>query len=99
LDEFINTRVIGGEKKIDLLKSDAQGADLDVLRSAGEFLIPEKIRSVLVEINFANFYHGQNPYYDVLALLDRSGYKPARFYPYRAHDGWLWWADALFIGK
>jgi FkbM family methyltransferase len=99
IDDFINSQLECERKTIDLLKSDAQGADLEVLKSAGNMLTPEKIKSVLVEINFTNFYHGQNSYHDVLTLLDRAGYRLARLYPHRAYDDWLWWADALFIGK
>jgi hypothetical protein len=84
---------------IALLKSDAQGSDLDVIQSAGNFLNPDFIKSILVEINFTNFYHGQHNYYDVFSVLDKAGYRMAGMYPYRAHDEWLWWADVLFIAK
>ncbi len=60
---------------------------------------PKFIKSVLVEINFTDFYHGQQNYYDIFSLLDSAGYRMARMYPHRAHDEWLWWADVLFIGK
>jgi len=99
LDEFIQRNVADPLLTIDLLKSDAQGADKLVLESAGDELSPQRIRAVLVEVNFSEFYASQDSYTDVLALLDRRGYRPARIYPHRAHDDWLWWADILFIGK
>jgi FkbM family methyltransferase len=99
LDSFLNSYFPGNEKKIALLKSDAQGADLDVLRSAGVYLKPAHINAVLVEINFHDFYQNQQPYHEIFGLLDNSGYRMARMYPHRAHDEWLWWADVLFIGK
>ena len=99
LDDFIRERFPAGQEKISLLKSDAQGADLTVLQSAGDFLSPNYIESILVEINFANFYQGQQSYHQIFSLLDRAGYRMAWMYPHRAHDEWLWWADVLFIGK
>lgn len=99
LDEFIQSKIGDHLQTIDLLKSDAQGADKLVLESAGNELSPQKIRSVLVEVNFSEFYESQDRYTEILEFLDRRGYRPARIYPYRAHDDWLWWADILFIGK
>jgi hypothetical protein len=92
----MNLVVRGG---VALLKSDAQGSDLDVILSAGEFLNPKFIKSILVEINFTNFYHGQQHYYNIFSTLDNAGYRMAWMYPHRAHDEWLWWADVLFIDK
>jgi len=99
LDEFIQNEIGDHLQAIDLLKSDAQGADKLVLESAGNELSPNRIRSVLVEVNFSEFYASQDRYTEILELLDRRGYRPARIYPHRAHDDWLWWADILFIGK
>lgn len=99
LDEFIRQELPSGNQTIALLKSDAQGSDLDVLLSAGEFLNPKSIQSILVEINFSSFYTGQQSYHEIFATLDKAGYRMAWMYPHRAHDEWLWWADVLFIGK
>jgi len=100
LDYFISNNLINvDEKKVSLLKSDAQGADLAVIQSAGEYLTPDVIKAILIEINFTNFYENQRPYYEILSQLDKSGYRMAWMYPYRANDKWLWWADVLFVGK
>ncbi|MBS1189836.1 MAG: methyltransferase FkbM family [Rhodocyclaceae bacterium] len=99
LDDFIREQIARDGEQIALLKSDAQGSDLDVLRSAGEFLCPASIKSILVEINFTQFYEGQQTYHEIFGLLDKAGYRMAWLYPHRAHDEWLWWADVLFIGK
>ena len=99
LDRFISTVLLDNDKVITLLKSDAQGSDLDVILSAGDFLNPNSIKSILIEINFTTFYEGQQSYHEIIATLDKAGYRMAWFYPHRAHDEWLWWADVLFIGK
>jgi FkbM family methyltransferase len=98
LDTFINSLPVDG-KTISLLKSDAQGCDLDVILSAGKYLNPRTIKSIIVEINFATFYEGQQNYHDIFSVLTEAGYRMAWFYPHRAHDEWLWWADVLFIEK
>jgi FkbM family methyltransferase len=97
LDAFIKSENLG--EGISLLKSDAQGNDLDVILSLGDFLKPNFVKAILVETNFTNFYHGQQNYYDIFSTLDNAGYRMAWMYPHRAHDEWLWCADVLFIGK
>jgi len=100
LDDFIKSEINTSENpNISLLKCDAQGHDLAVLHSAGEYLRPSRIRSVLVEANFNSFYHEQDRYYEVFSYLESCGYRMAWLYPHRAHDEWLWWADVLFVGK
>lgn len=99
LDYFIREQCLQDDNGIALLKSDAQGSDLDVILSAGEYLTPGIIKSILVEINFTNFYLGQHSYHQIFSVLDKAGYRMAWFYPHRAHDEWLWWADVLFIAK
>ncbi len=94
LDEFIEEE---GINKINLLKCDAQGHDLGVLLSSGNYLDPNFIDSVLVEINFATFYKGQDKVGDIINKMGEKGFRLAWLYPHRAHDEWLWWADALFL--
>lgn len=100
LDDFIKSNIMSNDyQQIDLLKSDTQGTDLDVLLSAGDFLNPRNIKSVLVEINFVTFYKAQQKFQDIITLLEDSGYRLAWIYPHRDHNEWLWWADALFIER
>lgn len=100
LDDFImKEKLDDPEAPVNLLKVDAQGADLDVIMSCGKFLNPKSIKAILVEMNFRIFYRSQQLFYDIFAELDRNGYRPAWLYPHRSYDEWLWWADALFISK
>ena len=100
LDEFIITEELDvPDTPIGLLKIDAQGTDLDVIRSGGKFINPKSIKAILVEITFRLFYDSQQPFYEIFAELDKNGYRLAWLYPHRSHDEWLWWADALFISK
>ena len=86
-----------GLSNIGLLKSDAQGADGRVLRSAGKYLNPRNITSVLVELNLHSFYEGQDSLASIVELMTDRGYFLAGFYPHRNRNGWLWWADGLFL--
>lgn len=94
LDEFFTQMEI---TEVDLLKSDAQGFDAEVLRSAGKFMTPECVKAVLVEMNFSDFYEGQGPMGELFRDLSAYGYRLSAFYPHRNYEGWLWWADGLFL--
>ena len=97
LDAFIEAQ---DEKKlISLLKVDAQGADLKVLRSAGSYLSPEHIQAVLVEINYHNFYEGQNRLDEIIKLMEDKNYFVAGIYRHYNYKGWLWWSDFLFLPR
>jgi FkbM family methyltransferase len=100
LDEFIEVNsVLKDDKNIDLLKIDAQGYDLEVLRSAGAYLHVSQIRAILMEVNFQAFYYGQHEFSEVLKALSNAGYRLAWLYQHRAYDSFLLWADALFLPK
>lgn len=80
-----------------LVKSDAQGFDGEVVRSAGRYLTPDFIRAIMVEINVHGFYHGQDSFHGILELLTDHGYFLADVFRHYNREGWLWWADALFL--
>jgi FkbM family methyltransferase len=94
LDTFIESN---GLSNISLLKTDAEGCDLQVLESAGRFLTPTFTTAVLVEMSFHVFHEGQDKFYKVIELLSEKGYFLAGFYPHFNHNEWLWWADVLFL--
>lgn len=94
LDTFIEQKEM---LKISLLKTDAEGCDLQVLDSAGRFLTPDFTQAVLVEMSFHVFHEGQDKFYKIIELLSDRGYFLAGFYPHFNHNDWLWWADVLFL--
>ena len=94
IDELIETL---GISNVALLKTDAQGADCRVLKSAGKYLVPECIGSILVELNLHQFYEGQDSLSSIIELMTESGYFLAGFYPHKNSNNWLWWADGLFL--
>jgi len=94
LDDFIDGNDLGF---IDLLKTDCQGADRRVLESAGAHLVPDDIGALLVELNFHAFYEGQDSVGSVFDLANDHGYFLASMFRHFNREGWLWWADALFL--
>jgi FkbM family methyltransferase len=100
LEHFIGEELnVDSGFTVSLLKSDCQGADFEAITSAGKYLNPSMIKAILVETNFTKFYQSERPFTDLFAELDVRGYRLAWLYPHRAHDGWLWWGDALFLAK
>jgi len=70
-----------------------------VLRSAGDMMKPKIIKAVLIEMNFFTFYEGQATMDELFKDLSSYGYRLSAFYPHRNYEGWLWWADGLFLPK
>lgn len=96
LDTFFQSRKI---ESVGLLKSDAQGFDLEVLNSAGRYLDPQHIGALLVEVNFHSFYHKQAEFEEIYAAACSRGYFLAEIFRHYNRNGWLWWADALFLPR
>lgn len=59
-------------KKIDILKSDTQGCDLNVLKGAKKIL--SKTSVLIVEINFIDYYEKINSFYEFEKILRKNFY-------------------------
>lgn len=90
----LDTEIFGG--KISVIKIDTQGGDLDVLKGA-EKLIAHDQPIVIVELIFAPLYDNQASPFDIMQWLGARGYAMAGFYNEHYGDGWLAFADAIFI--
>jgi FkbM family methyltransferase len=62
-------------RRIDLLKVDAQGYDLSVLRGARAMLADRRIRLFCCEANFEDLYESQAGLGEVLSFADDVGYR------------------------
>ncbi|MDQ3678395.1 MAG: FkbM family methyltransferase [Actinomycetota bacterium] len=95
---------------VDLLKTDLEGMDLEVLLACGGFL--DRAYCVQCELRFEPFYEGEPVFHDALAALDGRGFdllslstetwQPAT--PYREtlvhrRDGQTVWADCILIRR
>lgn len=81
---------------VDLLKIDAQGAEMLVLKGAARTL--SKVRMIWTEISFRALYEGGALFGDVHAFLTANGFRLYSLHDgFRAIDGELLQADALFL--
>jgi FkbM family methyltransferase len=85
-----------GITTIDLLKSDTQGFDLEVLRGAQRMLRERRINLVYIEIIHSKLYENAPRAHDVLAFLADQGFDLVSFYNICLARGRAEWMDALF---
>lgn len=95
LDQYCESQ---GIARVDLLKSDTQGFDLEVLKGADRLLTRGAIRLVFLEVTFAHLYE-HVPAFDVIYrfLCDRGYHFVGIYELHHAADGRLAWCDALFM--
>ena len=85
-------------EKINLLKTDTEGFELNVLKGANRMFDENKIQFVYVEIFFFENYIGQSSFGDIYNLLINKGYNLVRFYVFEYTDkGYASRTDALFV--
>jgi FkbM family methyltransferase len=85
---------------IDLLKMDAQGAELKILSGASQMLARESIDLIFTEVHFLESYEGAARFDQIMALLAGYGFKFHNFYGLNHNQrGQATWGDALFVHK
>jgi len=95
IDEFCASRTI---TEIDYLKIDTQGYELSVLMGADLMLRSQKVRFVLLEVEFIPIHKGQASFIDIYAHMTDLGYQMLSIYNrIHASDLRLMWADVGFI--
>lgn len=86
-----------GISTIDVLKSDAQGLDLEVLEGASEMFRQHRIHVVYVEVVFADIYQKQATAIELLQFMERMGLRLVSFYRFIYLNGQASWTDAVFV--
>lgn len=96
LDDYFAER---GLRSIELIKSDTQGYDLEVLRGASAALAAGAVHLILIEINLNEAYAGLPRFDQIYGFLHDHEFRLVSFY--NAHFGVdrVSWMDALFIGR
>jgi FkbM family methyltransferase len=96
LDDYCSENAV---ERVDLLKSDTQGYDLEVLRGADGLFRTGRVGLVYVEIIFSPLYEDL-PSLDVLYrfLRDRE-MRLVALYDYVMSDGVAAWCDGLFAAR
>lgn len=82
--------------RIDVLKIDTQGYDLEVLRGAAGQLAARRVGAVLLEVNFVPMYERQASFPELHALLSGHGYRLVDFYNHQRTAGITAWCDACY---
>lgn len=85
-----------GESPVSLLKIDVQGAERQVFAGAERALAGAQ--AIVIEANFADHYRGGSRFSDVDEVLVARGFALWDISPpFRAANGRLLWADALYV--
>jgi FkbM family methyltransferase len=82
---------------IDLLKSDTQGFDLEVIKGAQGLLDARKIRLIYLELIFQKLYQGIPRIDEIYRFISDQGFELVSFYKFYYLNGRAGWTDALFI--
>lgn len=84
--------------RINLLKLDVQGAELQVLKGAEKLLAQGGVDLIYSEVLFMPFYEGQPLYHDVAQYLSKFNYKLYNIYNcVYTNNSVLTWGDAIFV--
>jgi hypothetical protein len=94
IDEYCEQH---GITHIDVLKSDTQGFDLEVVRGADSMLSESRVHLVFCEINFNEAYAELPRLDEIYAALHDRGLRLVSFYNFHYLPDRVSWADALFI--
>jgi FkbM family methyltransferase len=87
-----------GIDHIDLLKIDAQGAELRILKGAAKTLSKRKIRLIYVEVQFMECYEGAARFDQVMSELIGYGFRFHNLFNLNHNQrGELAWGDAIFV--
>lgn len=88
-----------GVERIDLIKIDVQGAELDILRGSTKIL-DQHAPLILLEIQFLNYNEGAPKYAEVIGYMDSIGYEPVDLFEiHYLKNGYLSENDILFARK
>lgn len=97
IDEFCKNN---GISYINLLKTDTEGYELNVLKGASDLMKQNKVQFVYVEVFFNENYVGQSSFGDIYNFLLENRFELVRFYDVLyTDDGLASKTDALFINK
>jgi FkbM family methyltransferase len=96
VDEFCKQRDIGS---IDLLKSDTQGYDLEVLRGSERMFAEKRIKLVYLELTFAPLYENLPRFDQLYGFLTDRDFDLVGLYDLHYRNDKLGWADALFAHR
>lgn len=85
-------------ERIDLLKSDTQGFELEVFKGAQNMMQNNKIGLLYFEVIFANIYKNAVTFDEIFAHLKSNNFRLVSFYDFHySKQGHASWVDVLFV--
>lgn len=91
LDDWCDENHVATDR-VDLLKMDVQGNELEALRGATRIL--QTVRIVLLEVAFVPFYRDCPLHDDIASFMCACGFRRKALYPSAHSDIW---ADAIYV--
>jgi FkbM family methyltransferase len=82
---------------IDILKSDTQGFDLEVIKGATDLLTRHRIHLIYLEITFSDMYIGLPRLDQIYSFMADHGFRLVSFYRFYYQHERAAWTDALFV--
>jgi len=96
IDQFCKDERI---EQIDILKTDTQGFELEVLRGAENMLLDGKVTLVYCEIIFSDMYKDTPSYLEIFKYLESRDFYFVSFYNFYYQRKVASYSDALFVHK
>jgi FkbM family methyltransferase len=94
IDQFCREQAI---ERIDILKSDTQGFDLEVFKGAEQTIRTNRIGLIFCEIIFSDMYENLPSVSDVYDFLTARDFLLVSFYQFHFQRQLASWTDALFV--
>jgi hypothetical protein len=82
---------------IDILKSNTQGFDLEMLKGASQLLMNRRVHLVYMEIIFSDMYKGLPTLDEIYRFMTDYDFRLVCFYEFFFHHNRAAWTDALFV--
>jgi hypothetical protein len=97
IDQFCLDHGIG---QVDILKSDTQGYDLEVLKGACQMFQNNAIKLVFSEVVFSKLYNEMAPFTELYDFLIARDFMLVSFYDiFYTKDRLASWTDGLFVHR
>lgn len=94
LDQYCSEE---GISHIDILKSDTQGFDLEVIKGAKQLLMRNAVHLIFIEIILCDMYKGLPRIDEIYSFLAEQGFSLVSFYQFHYQHPRAAWTDALFV--
>lgn len=94
IDDFCESQKI---EHIDILKTDTQGFDFEVIKGASRMIDNGQIGLIYMEVIFSDMYENLPQFSEIFDFLTTRGYKLVSFYDFFYQNELASWTDALFI--